>query len=192
MTNSSDVAVVALGANLPSAFGGPRKTLEHALSRLDGGRWRVKRRSRWWRTPAYPPGSGPDFINGVALLETVASPAETLAQLHEVEAELGRERRARWAPRTVDLDLLAMGATVLPDLKTAHAWLSMSDAAASTATPDTLVLPHPRLQERAFVLAPMVDVAPEWRHPVLDQTARQLLEALPPSALEGVAPIDEE
>lgn len=151
----------------------------------------VKRRSSWWRTPAYPAGSGPDFTNAAAVIETNLSPEAVLARLHSVEAALGRVRAGRWGARLVDLDLLAFGDQVLPDRETVAWWMALSDEEAQRRTPDQLLLPHPRLQERGFVLAPLAEVAPKWRHPITGATTAEMLAALPASALVGVERMDE-
>ena len=89
----------------------------------------------------------------------------------------------------MDLDLLALEDQVLPDPETVSYWMSLPDDQARARTPDQLLLPHPRLQERGFVLAPLAEVAPDWRHPITGVTASGMLAALPPSALEGVVRI---
>lgn len=145
-------------------------------------------RSRWWRTPAWPPGNGPDFVNGAISADADLAPADMLQCLHAVEAALGRERAERWGPRVCDLDLLADGACVLPDAATVEEWIALRGDAAR-ALPESLLLPHPRLQERAFVLAPLAEVAPEWCHPLLGRTVAEMLADLPPAAMEGVVPL---
>jgi len=180
---------IALGANLPSPAGPPRATLEAALAALEARGIVVAARSRWYRTPAFPPGSGPDFVNGAAALETDMTPGALLAALHEIERDLGRDRRRRWAPRACDLDLLTWGDRVEPDRATVAGWVALDPAAQAETAPPVLVLPHPRLQERGFVLRPLADVAPDWIHPVLGLSVRDMLTALPADALEGVAPL---
>lgn len=181
-----DPVLISLGANLPSPEGAPRATLRAALDALPERGIAVVRASGWWSTPAYPPGAGPEFINAAAVLETRLAPDALLAALHDVERGLGRERRRRWAPRACDLDLLAMGDLVLPDAQTFVGWRDLDPSAQAAAAPEGLVLPHPRLQERGFVLAPLVEIAPDWRHPVLGRTVREMRDALSADAFAGM------
>jgi 2-amino-4-hydroxy-6-hydroxymethyldihydropteridine diphosphokinase len=146
------------------------------------------RRSRFWRTPAFPPGAGPDFVNAAAAFAWAGDAAALLDLLHEIEAAHGRRRHARWEARVIDLDLIAVGDDVLPDLATYRHWAALSPDAAAREMPDRLILPHPRLAERGFVLAPLNDIAPDWRHPVTGATVAEMLQALPPEAMEGVVP----
>lgn len=181
--------LVALGANLPSPRGGPRDTLEAALAALEMHGISVVSRSAWYRTPAFPPGSGPDYVNGAAMLDGAILPTGLLRLLHTIEADLGRIRGQRWAPRACDLDLLASGGAVHPDAATVSAWIGRAGAAQAEAPPG-LVLPHPRMQDRGFVLVPLAEVAPEWRHPLLGRTVREMLEALPAAAQAGISRLD--
>ena len=102
--------------------------------------------SRWFRSAAEPPSGQPDFVNGVVRLVGEADPFALLAALHALEAKAGRVRTVVNAARTLDLDLLAMDSLVVGEAR--------------------LTLPHPRMAQRAFVLAPLCDVAPGWRHPL--------------------------
>lgn len=166
--------LVALGANLPGPDGRPAlETCRAAAARLDAlPGLRLRALSRWYATAPVPPVPGvPDYVNGVALLEprrgsAAPDPATLLAALQSAEAAFGRTRPYPDAPRTLDLDLLAMGGTVR------HA----SDP----------ILPHPRLHLRAFVLAPLCDVAPAWRHPLLGRSAADLLAS---TGASGVRPL---
>ncbi|MEL6979848.1 MAG: 2-amino-4-hydroxy-6-hydroxymethyldihydropteridine diphosphokinase [Pseudomonadota bacterium] len=183
-------ALIALGANTASPVGGPQITLETALDRLRAEDLQVLRRSAWRSTRAEPPGAGPDFINGVALIETTLSASALLDRLHDVEEALGRPRRLRdqrrWRPRGVDLDLLALGDHVAPDEAAVRDWMAKSDAACLADAPTGLLLPHPRLHRRAFVLDPLMEVAPAWRHPLLGLTAAAMLSDLPEAMRAGV------
>jgi 2-amino-4-hydroxy-6-hydroxymethyldihydropteridine diphosphokinase len=181
--------LIALGANLPSPIGSPLATLQAALAALDVRGLAVSAHSEWYRTPAFPAGSGPDYVNGAAVLGSPLDPHAVLAALHAVEQELGRQRSQRWGPRVCDLDLIASGDAVLPDAATARAWIGR-DGARQMEVPPGLILPHPRLQERAFVLRPLADVAADWRHPLLGVSVREMLAALPPTATAGISRLD--
>ena len=113
-----------------------------------------------------------------------------LQRLHRIERDFGRERRERWGSRSLDLDLLAAGDAVLPDQDTQTGWQTLPEEARARSAPPALILPHPRLQERGFVLVPLCDVAPDWRHPLLDATARTLRDALDSGARAEIAPCD--
>lgn len=138
---------IALGANLPSAIGEPRETLEAVLALFPSCGMTVLRRSSWWRSPAQPAGAQPDFVNGMVEVATELDPQALLDRLHELESRFGRVRRERWEARVLDLDLI--------DYR--------SRRSGSAGQPP--ILPHPRLQERLFVLLPLQEVAPDWRHP---------------------------
>ena len=191
ISGQETLALVALGANLSSLAGRPAATLCEALHRLGRAGLPACRISRFWRTPAHPPGSGPDYVNAAAMLCARERDADAiLATLHEVEAALGRVRDGgRWQARGIDLDLLAVGDTVLPDAGGHDRWRNLPPDRQARETPDRLILPHPRLQDRGFVLAPLAEIAPGWTHPRLGLTVRAMLAALPPEALAGIAPL---
>ncbi len=146
--------VVALGSNLLGAYASSRELLDAALTALKGNGLIVVRASSWWRSKAWPEGSGPDFLNGVALVETGLAPDDALARLHEIERVFGRRRAELNAPRTLDLDLIAYGRRI-----------------EAVGPP---VLPHPRAAERRFVMGPLAQIAAGWRHPVLGEFAKDL------------------
>lgn len=150
--------LIALGANQNSRVGPPEVTFRAALSSLAGRGVNLAALSRVFSSPAWPDPLDPPFTNAVAVVETALTPGELMAVLHAVEAELGRERRVPNAPRTLDLDLIDYDGRV-------------------QSPPGGPILPHPRAAERAFVLAPLLDVAPDWRDPVSGQAGQELLKA---------------
>ena len=187
-------ALISLGANVASPGRSLVEMLEIALESVAGREGiTLSVRSRWFRTPAYPPGSGPDFVNAAAMLETALDPERLLAALHGAEAALGRVRTGRlmrWAPRVCDLDLVAMEDTVLPDRETLTRWMALDLGQAQTVVPPRLILPHPRMHERGFVLAPLADIAPDWRHPATGFTVAEMLAALPAEALAEIRALE--
>jgi 2-amino-4-hydroxy-6-hydroxymethyldihydropteridine diphosphokinase len=186
MTDAT-TALIALGSNLPSPRGSPAETVAAALRAL-GTLGNGLRPSRLWKSPSWPPG-GPDYVNAAAAIETELTPERLLEQLHMIEATFGRTRELRWGARTLDLDLIAWGEAVRPDAATQEAWRGLDSERQGREAPGTLILPHPRMQDRGFVLLPLAEVAADWRHPLIGRTVREMLAALPPAALEGIAPL---
>ena len=117
------------------------------------------------------------------------SPASLLRALHAVEAAFGRSRDQRWGQRTLDLDLLAADDVILPDLATYREWRKLAPDSQKELAPDTLILPHPRLQDRAFVLVPLADIVPDWCHPVTGLTVTEMVSNLPESDVAAVVAI---
>ena len=138
----------------------------------------IRATSSFYRTAAFPAGSGPDFVNAALAVETSLSPQNFLAMLHDIEEQFGRVRSQRWGPRTLDLDLIGFDDCVLPDRATYDLWATLDASEQQTRAPDELILPHPRLAERAFVLVPLVEVAPDWIHPVSGRSVSQMFDAL--------------
>lgn len=158
--NTNELILLGVGANLPSPHDkSPRQTCEAALAALDSGVIAIVSRSRWYRTAPVPPSDQPWYVNGVAVIDTAISPAELLDRLKSLERQFGRTDTVRNAARVLDMDLLAYGELVQEDEP---------------------ILPHPRMSGRAFVLFPLVEVAPGWRHPVEGKTVESLIEELPP------------
>jgi 2-amino-4-hydroxy-6-hydroxymethyldihydropteridine diphosphokinase len=157
--HSPETAVIGLGANL----GDRVATLAAAAARLGALGVEVARSPLYETAPLGPPQ--PEYLNAVILLETAFSPEALLQGVLSIEAALGRVRRERWGPRTIDLDVLALGDQVV-------------------RTP-RITLPHPEIARRAFVLRPWADVAPMMRIPGLG-TVAELLAQLPEAERAGV------
>lgn len=190
MCGIGNIILIALGSNIPSASGAPARTLAAALQRLPAEGLTVRAVSRFYRSPAFPAGSGPDYINACARLEAPGmAPEAVLAALHQVEAGLGRERSLRWGARGIDLDLIAHGARILPDAAGWRRWAELPLEAQMREAPGHPVLPHPRLQDRAFVLIPLAEIAPGWRHPALGQSVAELANALPEGEKAALVPL---
>lgn len=153
-------AYVALGANLPHAGLAGADLLAAAVEAMRARGLNVRRVSGAWESPAWPPSDQPDYVNAVAEIDPEDwTPQAMLEALLAVERQFGRERRERWAARTLDLDLIDFDGVVL-DMP-------------------GLSLPHPRAHERAFVLEPLLELFPDWRHPGTVEKGVNLLATLP-------------
>ncbi|MDZ4395132.1 2-amino-4-hydroxy-6-hydroxymethyldihydropteridine diphosphokinase [Cypionkella sp.] len=184
-------ALVAFGANLNFGDLSPKATILAAIAELDRVGLPVTRLSTLYQTPCFPAGAGPDYVNAAAVvtLRHAMGAADILTCLHTVEAKFGRERVQRWGMRSLDIDLLALGESVLPDAETYLHWQSLTLEDQRSLAPDQLILPHPRLADRAFVLVPLTDVAPDWQHPISGLTVAQMLAALPAKDRAEVVPL---
>ena len=152
--NTDEAVLVALGGNLALEGQAVQAVLELAAGRLAAAGLKPVRRSGWWRSAAWPDPTEPAYLNAVAWVETALEPHAALAALLEIESAFGRRRSVPNAPRTLDLDLIAYGRRIIDE--------------------PGLVLPHPRAAERLFVMGPLAQIAPDWRHPVTGETAADL------------------
>jgi 2-amino-4-hydroxy-6-hydroxymethyldihydropteridine diphosphokinase len=152
--------LIALGANLPGPHGGPPETLVAAKAAIAARGIRILKSSRTWLTAPVPVSDQPRYHNEVVQVDASLTPLALLETLHDIEKEFGRARGERNAARVLDLDLLAYNGEIVD-------------------RPE-LIIPHPRLHERAFVLLPLRDIAPYWTHPVTGTPIAALIAALPP------------
>lgn len=189
MFENRSIIAIGLGGNLPFQGSPTATTLRLAVQALANRDVVIRSVSRFFSTPCFPAGAGPDYVNAAVTVETPLSPVQLLERLHDVEAAFQRERVQRWGMRTLDADLLAFDQMILPDLARQTLWRDLPAARQIRATPDELILPHPRLQDRAFALVPLADVAPDWVHPILRKSARSLCAALPQGERAAVRPI---
>ena len=153
--------IIGLGSNLPGAKGEPpEENVQLSLSRLQGVDIKVVAVSPFYKREPVPKSDQPWFVNAVAALETRLEAAALLKHLHSIESSFGRTRRIQNEARVLDLDLLDYNGRVTRESETG------------------VILPHPRMHSRAFVLKPLANIAPDWRHPTLGQSAVELLDAL--------------
>jgi len=165
------MVIIALGGNLPRSNGGSvLKTF------ADAGNWLCKNgiaviaKSSFFRSPAWPPSDQPDYLNAVWRVETEASSEHLLALLHDTERQFGRVRDSNVAnaARTLDLDLIDY-----------HGQVRGGQISGRQVRGHEPALPHPRLHTRAFVLLPLAEIVPTWRHPVSRRSVAELVERLP-------------
>lgn len=163
---------LALGSNLPHGGLQPQQVIRSAITSLKKAGLNEVKVSGFYRTAPVPRSNQPDFINCVIAGETNYSALEMLDICQSVEMSYGRERAVRWDARTLDIDIINFGQQVFPSLDEWH--VVANNMKASTNIPH-LVLPHPFMHRRAFVLRPLCDLMPEWRHPVFGRSASDLL-----------------
>lgn len=149
--------LVGLGSNVTGPWGSPRESVLRALQELDGNGTRLAAASRLVETTPFGKINQPSFVNAVAEITTAMPPETLMHHLHDIERRAGRRRRMRWGPRTLDLDLLDYHGLVRRGL---------------------LKLPHPGIAERDFVLSPLQEIAPQWRHPVTRRSAQTMRRVL--------------
>jgi 2-amino-4-hydroxy-6-hydroxymethyldihydropteridine diphosphokinase len=153
--------LIAIGANLPSPSGPPEATILAALTMFQSEAILIRAVAPFYQSAAWPDPNDPPFVNSVVQVETGRNPEDLLAILKKIEHAFGRSPGPRNAPRPLDLDILDF------------------EGRTEEGPP---ILPHPRLQERGFVLIPLRDIAPDWRHPVSGISVDALIGALPPAA----------
>jgi 2-amino-4-hydroxy-6-hydroxymethyldihydropteridine diphosphokinase len=165
--------LLALGANTPSSWGVPRETLTRALGELEAAGLKTERLSYFYKTAPVGDGRQPPYLNAVMLARGGIAPGRLLRLLKQIERRAGRRPRPPLQPRPLDIDVLSHSGRRLnwPALRRERG---------------RLVLPHPLLHTRAFVLVPLLEVAPHWFHPALRRPAKMLMARLGPRARSGV------
>jgi len=189
LPQNQSTLLIALGSNMSSDVGSPAEILHRAVTEIEDAGAVIRSKSPIYSTPAVPLGSGPDFVNAAISIAAPWAAPEAIAILHGIEARLGRRREVRWGQRVIDLDLLAVDGLVRPDVPTLRHWMNLPLEEQREKAPGHLILPHPRMHERAFVLVPLADVAPDWVHPALRRSVTQLRDALPADDLAAIAPL---
>jgi len=182
LRHKEDFALLALGSNASTVPQESYQKVTSALAQLANHNLGTIATGMMYKTKAFPVGSGPDFINCVARVELnskAVSPIELMTILHQIESDLGRVRQERWGQRAIDIDLISFGDQVRPNQSVFDHWMNLDFELQKNQTPSELILPHPRIQDRAFVLVPLADIAPDWVHPVLGLTTLEMLSRLP-------------
>ena len=160
-------ALVALGANLPHDGQPPEVAVAAAITVLAEQTGQTVQASRLYRTPAFPPGAGPEFVNAAVALDWEGTPETLLALLHEIEASFGRTREARWEARLMDLDLIALADSVMPDVQTQSCWAALPSDRAAVEIPQQLILPPSAIGRPAVsYLVPWPECCPGLAAPV--------------------------
>lgn len=150
--------LIALGSNISGPWGTPQQSVQHALHALNSDGLKLVEASRLLLTAPFGKPNQPPFVNAVAHIETHLAPMALLQKLQAIEKEAGRRRKTRWGPRTLDLDIIDYHGLVMSTEK--------------------LVLPHPGIAERIFVLKPISELAVKWRHPISHLSANAMLRKL--------------
>ncbi len=164
---SDSKVFLALGSNL----GNRLEELKSALKYLENHGVRVNAKSRVWETPPWGKKDQPAFLNMCVEAGVSLDPSGLLALLKKAEADLGRREGTRWGPREIDIDIIFFESLVMRE--------------------PGLTIPHPRMRERAFVLKPLSEIAPDAEYPVTRETVGEMLSALPLSELRGMVWITE-
>lgn len=166
--------LVALGANLPTdSFGSPEKSIPEIINYIDSEDISVLSRAKLYKSAPVPVSNDPWFVNTVIQVDTKMSPYELMRALLQIELKFGRNRATINAPRSIDLDLLDYKSLIIEQVEKNKV---------------DLTLPHPRMTSRAFVLLPLFEIAPMWKHPVTGKSISELIAAL--ETLENIAVID--
>ncbi|MEO6609981.1 MAG: 2-amino-4-hydroxy-6-hydroxymethyldihydropteridine diphosphokinase [Aestuariivirga sp.] len=152
--------LIGLGSNITGPWGNPRTTVERALICLNQFPLRLLKSSSLLATKPFGNKNQPDFINAVAMIETALPPIALLSRLHDIERKAGRKRAKRWGPRTLDLDILDYKGRILNPQGKGRA---------------ALRLPHEGIAVRDFVVLPLAEIAPRWKHPQLLKTAKEMI-----------------
>ena len=189
MSQKNTLCLISLGSNQPREQSGPSDILVSSISALTYNNISVLKISRFYRTPCFPKDAGPDYVNAALLVRSALDAGSLLEMLHLVEEGSDRTRPERWGKRTLDLDLLTFGSAILPNSRIYNKWRQLSLELQRQVAPDQLIVPHPRIQDRSFVLGPLMDIAPNWRHPVLDQTVEEMFLALDKGMRDELLPL---
>ena len=179
--------VVVLGSNLPSEFGNSAETLKKCAGEIKSSPAVDSLfESNWYISSSFLDKREPRYVNVGIRFSTNLEPIELLNFTSGLENKYGRKRQRRWDPRTCDIDILLCDQLILPNKLSFVKWLKLDLSDQMKLIPNELILPHPRLQERAFFLNPLNDLQPDWIHPFLKIKAKEMLDSLPPNELQNI------
>ena len=183
--------VVVLGSNLPSKFGNSAETLKKCVDEIRS-QPSIKSllESNWYISSSFIDEKEPRYVNVGIRFNTNLNPIDLLNYTSGLEKRFGRKREKRWEPRTCDIDILLCNQLILPNKAHFQKWLKLDFSDQIKLSPNELILPHPRLQERTFFLKPLIDLQPDWIHPFLGMKAKEMLDSLPPNELENIKEIN--
>ena len=183
--------VVVLGSNLPSKFGNSAETLKKCVDEIRSHpSIKSLLESNWYISSSFIDEKEPRYVNVGIRFNTNLNPIDLLNYTSGLEKRFGRKREKRWEPRTCDIDILLCNQFILPNKAHFQKWLKLDFSDQIKLSPNELILPHPRLQERTFFLKPLIDLQPDWIHPFLGMKAKEMLDSLPPNELENIKEIN--
>ncbi|MFL2792847.1 MAG: 2-amino-4-hydroxy-6-hydroxymethyldihydropteridine diphosphokinase [Paracoccaceae bacterium] len=179
--------IIVLGSNLSSEFGSSTEILKKCVGELKSFQAiQSLLESKWYISSSFVDKSEPRYVNVGIRFCTNLKPKELLNFTSDLEIKYGRKRQRRWEPRTCDIDILLCDQFILPSKLYFEKWLKLDFFEQKELSPDELILPHPRLQERAFFLKPLNDLQPDWTHPFLEMKAKEMLDSLPSNELQNI------
>ena len=179
--------VVVLGSNLSSEFGNSAETLKKCAGEMRSSpAIESLLESNWYISSSFLDKREPRYVNVGIQFSTNLEPIELLNFTSGLENKYGRKRQRRWGPRTCDIDILLCDQLILPNKLNFKKWLNLNLSDQIRLVPNELILPHPRLQERAFFLKPLNDLQPDWIHPFLKMNAKEMLDSIPLNELESI------
>jgi 2-amino-4-hydroxy-6-hydroxymethyldihydropteridine diphosphokinase len=185
------IVYLAFGSNQMAQLQGSVEVIQSSYALLNAKPVHITTFSPFFQTPAFPAGNGPDYVNSVVRAQTSLTAQELMDVLHNIETQLGRERKQRWGARNIDIDLLDYDGRILPTRKAYNKWRGLPLELQKTEWPDELVLPHPRIQDRGFVLVPLKAVARDWVHPVTGENIDTLIGQIDRSELLEIVQISD-
>ena len=179
--------ILVLGSNLSSEFGNSGETLKKCVGELRSFQAiHSLRESKWYISSSFVNEREPRYVNVGVRFSTNLFPSDLLNFTSDLENKYGRKRQRRWEPRTCDIDIILCDQLILPSKFHFEKWLKLDLLEQTVLSPNELILPHPRLQERTFFLKPLNDLQPDWIHPFLEMKAKEMLDSLPPNELQNI------